>query len=164
MARKLNIKNLTPRKDSGYRQGYFRPINPNKYVGDTSKIIYRSSWEKKFMVFCDVNEKVVAWNSESIQVPYLNPIENAVRTYNLDFYFKVREEDGTYKDYIAEIKPAKKLEKPILPTTRLTEKRVEAHTYQMKEYIINMHKFQAAQQWATERGWEFMLITEKFLF
>jgi hypothetical protein len=164
MARKLDIKNLVPRKNSGYRQGYFKPIYPEKYVGDSGKIIYRSSWEKKFMTFCDVNEKVVAWASETIQVPYLSPIDGAVKTYNLDFYFKVREEDGSCKDYIAEIKPAKKLEKPVLPNSRLTEKRVEAHNYQMKEYITNMYKFQAAKQWAEERGWEFMLITENFLY
>jgi|694.fasta_scaffold16082_3 hypothetical protein len=164
MSRRLNIKNLTPRKDSGYRQGYFTPIRPEKYIGDPGKIIYRSSWEKKFMTFCDINEKVICWSSETIQVPYLNPIENSTKIYNLDFYFKVREEDGSFKEYIAEIKPSKKLEKPVLPNTRLTEKRVEAHNYQMKEYLTNIYKFQAAKQWAEERNWEFMIVTEKFLY
>ena len=164
MGRNLNIKNLVPRKNSGYQQGYYRPLNPQKYIGDTSKIIFRSSWEKKFMIYCDNNDKIIAWNSESVQVPYLNPIENVTRIYNLDFYFKVKEENGT-KDYIAEIKPSKKLQKPVLSKSHKNNaKYITAYNYQMTEYVINMHKFSAAKTWALERGWEFILITEKFLF
>lgn len=164
MARRLNIKDLTPRKGGMYRQGYFRPINPQKYIGDPGKIIFRSTWEKKFATYCDLNEKVIAWSSETVQVPYLNPVENAIKSYNLDFYLKVRQADGTEKQFIAEVKPAKKLLKPVLPTTRLTEKRVNAHILQMKEYAVNMYKFQAAKKWAQDRGWEFIIVTESFLF
>ena len=35
------------------KQGYFTPQNPDKYKGDITKIIYRSSWELKFLVYCD---------------------------------------------------------------------------------------------------------------
>lgn len=164
MGRSLNIKNLVPRKDSGYRQGYYTVHNIEKYVGDVSKVIYRSSWEKKMMTFCDMNERIVKWSSETIQVPYFNPVENATKTYNLDFYFQVRQDDGSVKNIIGEVKPAKKLEKPVLPNSRLTEKRIEAHNYQMKEYVINVYKFQAAKKWAEDRGWEFMIITEHFLY
>ena len=164
MARSLNIKNLVPRKDSGYRQGYYRVVNIEKYIGDFNKVIYRSSWEKKMMTFCDMNENVIKWSSETIQVPYFNPVDNATKTYNLDFFFQIRQNDGTVKNIIAEVKPSKKLEKPILPTTRLNEKRIQAHNYQMKEYVINMYKFQAAKKWAEDRGWEFTIITEKFLY
>ena len=164
MARKLNIKNLVPRKDSGYRQGYYHVINIEKYIGDTSKVIYRSSWEKKMMTFCDMNERIMKWSSENIQIPYLNPVENAIKIYNIDFYFQVRQDDNSIKNIIAEVKPSKKLEKPMLPTTRLTEKRIEAHNYQMKEYVTNVYKFQAAKKWAEERGWEFMIVTEQFLY
>jgi hypothetical protein len=164
MARKLDIKTLVPRKNAATKQGYYKPINPAKYVGDPSKIIYRSSWEKKMCTFCDINEKVLAWSSETIQVPYVNPIENSTRAYNLDFYLKIVKEDGSIKEYIAEVKPAKKLIKPILPTTRVTEKRMNDHIIQSKEYIINMHKFDAAKKWAEARGWDFIIITEAFLF
>ena len=39
----------TSKKNKTYRapyKGVFRPNNPKKYVGDSRKIIYRSSWEK----------------------------------------------------------------------------------------------------------------------
>lgn len=164
MARRLDIKNLAPRKTGQYRQGYFLATNPQKYVGDPGKIIYRSMWEKRFCTYCDTNERVTAWGSENIQVPYLNPIDQTLKMYNLDFYLKVKQEDGSEKQFIAEVKPAKKLLKPVLPTTRVNEKRMEAHILQMKEYAVNMYKFQAAKEWAKARGWEFIIVTENFLF
>lgn len=164
MARSLNIKNLVPRKNGMYKQGYFKPTNPHKYVGDPSKIIFRSSWEKRFATYCDVNDRIVAWSSETIQIPYHNPVEGVMKTYNLDYYIKVKRDDGTLKEYIVEVKPVKKLEKPELPQGRITEKRMNDHIYQMKEYAVNMYKFQAAKEWAASRGWEFIVVTENFLF
>ena len=164
MGRSLNIKNLLPRKNAATKQGYYKIIYPEKYVGDYSKIIFRSSWEQKFATFCDINAQVVKWSSESIQIPYLHPIQNKTCIYNLDFYMKVRQADGTFTEFIIEVKPSKKLEKPTLPTSRLTEKRILAHNEQMKEYAINMHKFQTAKKWAEDRGWQFMIVTEKFLY
>ena len=46
-----------PKKKS-YYSGRFRPSNPGKYKGDPTNIIYRSSWEKKVMIWCDVNSNV----------------------------------------------------------------------------------------------------------
>ena len=54
----MSIKNNKPTKNSAYRQGYFKPQYPVKYIG-TGDIIFRSSWEHKFMVWCDNNEKVL---------------------------------------------------------------------------------------------------------
>ncbi|MFM2010951.1 MAG: hypothetical protein RLZZ479_1342, partial [Bacteroidota bacterium] len=41
----MSIKNNKPSKKSTYRQGYYVLNNPDKYIGDPTKIIYRSSWE-----------------------------------------------------------------------------------------------------------------------
>ena len=38
-------------------RGRYIPSNPKKYKGDPSNIIYRSLWERKFMVYCDANDK-----------------------------------------------------------------------------------------------------------
>ena len=164
MARSLNIKSLVPRKNAATRQGYFKPNNPQKYLGDVNKIIYRSGWEKQFCTFCDINDRVLSWSSESIQVPYTHPIEGKTKPYNVDFYLKIKKDTGEIMEYIAEVKPAKKLLKPVMPRTKINEKRMTAHIEQTKEYLINMHKFQAAKQWAAERGWEFIIITEAFLY
>ena len=45
-------------------RGRYSPSNPKKYKGDPSNIIYRSLWERKFMVYCDMNDKIVEWGSE----------------------------------------------------------------------------------------------------
>lgn len=164
MSRKFNIKSLVPRKHGAFQQGYYTLMNPQKYIGDPTKIIFRSSWEKKFCVFCDLNEKVLSWSSETIQVPYLHPIDAVTKIYNVDFFMKIRKDDGTETNYIVEVKPSKKLVKPKAPEVRITEKKMNGHLVQMKEYLINMHKFKAAQEWAKARGWQFILVTEKFLF
>jgi len=164
MARSLNIKDLVPRKNSPYKQGYYTLQNLNKYIGDPGKIIYRSAWEKTFCIFCDLNTQVIAWSSEPIRIPYQHPILNVQKPYNVDFYFKIKKTDNIIKEYIAEVKPAKKIKKPEMPPGNVTQKRLNGYIAQMQEYSINMFKFKAAQEWAIQRGWEFILITENFLY
>ena len=162
--RRLNIKNLVPRKDSPYRQGYYRLLNPAKYIGDPNKIIFRSSWEKKFAIYCDTNERILLWASEPIAIPYLSPVEGETRPYNVDFYVKVKTGEKTYSEYIVEVKPSRQLQKPLPPTGRITEKRMTAYTNQMKTYITNLAKFKAAKDYAEGRGWQFIVVTESYLF
>jgi len=163
MARRLDIKNLVPRKNGPYRQGYYQAINPEKYVGDFGKIIFRSAWERRFCIFCDTNPAVIAWSSETIQIQYIDPIDQRMKPYNVDFYMKIKR-DGAEVNYIIEVKPAKKLLKPEIKEKRISEKRMNAHIVQTKEYIVNMHKFEAAKKWAKDRGWEFLVVTENFLY
>ena len=51
-------------------QGIFKPLNPQKYKGNVNNIIYRSSWEKRFMIYCDKNRSVLEWGSEEIAISY----------------------------------------------------------------------------------------------
>ena len=46
--------------------GKYKPTNIEKYKGDHRNIIYRSLWERKFMVYCDSNEKILEWGSEEL--------------------------------------------------------------------------------------------------
>ena len=63
-----------------FRQGIFRPRNKGKFKGKKSPI-FRSGWELKFFHWCDLNENVVAWDSECVIVPYLNPLTGRVQRY-----------------------------------------------------------------------------------
>ncbi len=164
MARRLNIKNLVPRKDAQYRQGYYQLINSSKYIGDPSKIIFRSSWEKRFATYCDVNERVVAWSSEPFQIPYLHPVEGVTKPYNIDFYVKIKSGNNEIKEFIVEVKPSKQLKPPVQPSGRITEKRMSDYTLQMTTYLTNLAKFHAAREYAKTRGWEFVIVTETFIF
>ncbi len=163
MRTRLNIKNLTPRKDAPFKQGYYQLVNPQKYLGDPHKIIFRSSWEKRFATYCDHNERILSWSSEPVQIPYLNPLDGVVKPYNVDFYVKVQTEDG-YKEFIVEVKPSRQLQVPNKPTGRLTEKKMNSYTNAMKTYLVNLSKFKAAKEYALSRGWEFVVVTENFIF
>lgn len=170
MQRKLKIKDLTPRKDSSFRQGYFHPTVPTKYYGDPTKIICRSGWERKFCQYCDTQESVVLWGSEPVEIPYVHPFtvdkngRPAIKPYNVDFYMKVRTGEDTFKEYLVEVKPAKKLKAPKRPTGTITTKKLEGYNVQVKEYFTNLAKFKAAEDFAEARGWKFVVITEQFLF
>jgi hypothetical protein len=45
-------------------RGKYKPSYPKKYKGDPTNIIYRSLWERKFMVYCDNNENVLEWHKD----------------------------------------------------------------------------------------------------
>ena len=66
-------------------RGRYIPKNPDKYRGDRSNIIYRSSWERKLMVYCDITEAVIEWGSEEVIIPYLSPVDNRIHRYFPDF-------------------------------------------------------------------------------
>ena len=69
-------------------KGRYRPSNPKKYKGNPSNIVYRSLWERKFMVYCDNHTKILEWGSEEIMLPYRSPIDNKIHRYYPDFYIK----------------------------------------------------------------------------
>lgn len=161
---RFNIKSLTPRKNSPYKQSYYHPLNPDKYIGDTSKIICRSSWEKKFATYCDLSPNIVAWSSEKFVIPYLNPSDGLVKDYNIDFYVRVNYGDNVYRDFVVEVKPKRKLERPNAPKKGITEAKMVKYYNAMKEWTMNAAKFAAAKEWAEQRGWHFIVVTEDFVF
>ena len=141
-----------------YSQGRYKPIHPQKYKGDINNIIYRSSWEKKFLYYCDMNEKILEYSSEEFFVPYRAP-DGRIRRYFPDFYIKVQEESNAIKKYIIEIKPQKQTLPPKKPSRQT--KRYISEVY---EYAKNQSKWEAAREWCADRGYEFKVVTEKELF
>jgi len=69
---------------SKWAQGQYQVINPKKYVGQGMPR-YRSGWEHSFMRFCDTNDNIMQWASESIRIPYLQPLTGKMTTYVPDF-------------------------------------------------------------------------------
>lgn len=159
----MSIKNVKPTLATGYQQGYFVPKNPSKYAGNISEIIFRSSWEFKFMEFCDNTSSVIEWGSEGVGISYFNPILKKPSTYWIDFYMKTRSKEGNEIKWLIEVKPNKYLEKPN-PPERLTEKQVLHFARHAKAYLINSAKFEAAQDYARSNNMKFGIITENFLF
>ena len=136
-------------------KGRYRPSNPKKYRGDSSNIIYRSLWERKFMVYCDNQTKILEWGSEEIVLPYRSPIDNKVHRYFPDFYIKVKESNGKVKRYIIEIKPKKQTVEP-----KMKKRKTKGYIYEVYEYAKNQAKWKAAEEFCKDRMWEFKVLTE----
>ena len=139
-------------------KGKYYPSYPRKYKGDPTKIIYRSLWERKFMVYCDKNNNILEWASEEIAIPYRSPIDNRVHRYFPDFYMKVKETNGRIRKYIIEVKPAKQTKPPVKPKRQT--KRYISEAY---EYAKNQAKWKMAREFCADRQWEFKVVTEKEL-
>jgi hypothetical protein len=140
-------------------KGHFVCKNPRKYKGDLSKIVYRSSWERTFMTWCDNDEDILAWSSETVIVPYHDPVKNTMRSYHVDFRIVTKSPDGP-KVSLVEIKPYKQTIRP-RPNKNKSEKTIltEAATW-----LTNEAKWKAARAFAKACGWEFHIITEVELF
>lgn len=141
-----------------FLQGKYSPKFPEKYKGNPCEIYYRSSWERKFCVYCDTNENIIEWESEEKCIPYRSPIDNRIHRYYPDFLIKVKESDGSMKKYMIEIKPSKQTVPPIKPQRQT--KRYIAEVY---EYAKNQSKWEAAREWCADRGYEFKILTESDL-
>ena len=135
--------------------GKYQPSFPKKYKGNPTNIVYRSLWERKFMVYCDKNENILEWSSEEIILPYRSPLDNRIHRYFPDFYIKVKESSGVNKKMIIEVKPKKQCIEPIRP-----KRKTKGYIYEVKEYARNQAKWKAAKEWCLDRGYEFKIFTE----
>ena len=140
-----------------YRGKYY-PSFPRKYKGDPTNIIYRSLWERKFMVYCDKNAKILEWGSEEIALPYISPHDSRVHRYFPDFYIKVQENTGKIKRYLIEVKPKKQTKPPAKP-----KRQTKGYIREAFEYARNQAKWKAAREFCADRMWEFKVITEQEL-
>ena len=102
-------------RENKFLQGVFSPKNPKKYRGDPTKIMYRSSWERKFMDYCDLKESIVEWSSESTIIPYHYDLDGKTHRYFIDFKIVVREKNDILQTYLVEIKPKKQTQPPKQP-------------------------------------------------
>lgn len=157
----MSIKNVKPTKNSGFSQGYYNPIYPEKYLGNPP-IIYRSSWERKFMIMCDNRDDVVGWSSEPVVIKYWSTLDSKERKYYPDFYMKVDKGSGKYEEFLIEIKPSEQIKKPKPPDVN-SKKALKSYKFLAEQFVINRDKYKYAKKWAEDRGWRFIVLTEKSL-
>lgn len=136
-----------------YAQGFYEVKNPQKYIGN-GKPKYRSGWELTFMLFCDNNEKIINWASESIRIPYKNPLTGKQTIYVPDFFVVYQNKYGKVLAELVEIKPKKQ--------TLIQEKITSARD--KLAIIVNHAKWQAAQAWCKNKGIVFRVINEDQIF
>lgn len=145
------------------KQGYFKPANPAKYAGDPTKIIFRSSWEFKFLKWCDSSPTITKYSSEPVGIHYYSPLDKRGHLYYVDFYIETIGQGGEPQKWLIEVKPNKYVAPPKAPD-RMTNKQTANYIYAAKQFITNQAKFEAARAFALQRGLKFGIITENFLF
>jgi hypothetical protein len=139
-------------------RGKYRPKSPNKYNGDPTNIVYRSSWELRLMNWLDSNHNVIKWSSEEVVVPYKHPITGKWHRYFPDFMAVMKDKNGTNKTYMIEVKPKKQVDPPE-KKTKITKRYLQ----EVQTYAINSYKWKYAKEYCKDRNWIFIVITEKEL-
>lgn len=147
-------------------KGKFKPINPEKYKGDPTNIIYRSLWEAKFFRYVDKHPHVIWWASEELSIPYISPVDNRTHRYFPDVIVNIfNEKENKIETIMIEIKPLKQTKPPDVSKKNATPSGRVSRRY-LKEaatYSINTAKWEAAKEYCNDRGWKFAIYTEKEL-
>jgi hypothetical protein len=137
----------------------YSPKYPEKYVGKTNPIA-RSSWEEKFMNWCDMNPSVIKWSSEPVAINYYDPVKKKDRRYFPDFLLRIRDKNGKETNHLVEIKPYKET----MPPLRTKNKTDRTLLHETTTYMTNVAKWKAAITHCKKIGLEFRILTERDLF
>lgn len=135
-----------------FAQGIYTIKNPDKYVGK-GQPKFRSSWEMMFFSFCDNNPAILKWASESIHIPYRNPLTGKQTIYIPDVFIVYQNKHGQQIAELIEIKPSAQ--------TNLQEAR---SIKDKARVVINQAKWTAATHYCKRMGIKFRVITEAELF
>ena len=136
-----------------FAQGRFEMKNPSKYVG-TKKPLARSSWEFVFMRMLDEHPGVQNWASESIQIPYRDPLTGKYTVYVPDFFIVYQDKNGRKNAEVVEVKPA----------NQTLREKVGKSRYNQEQYIKNMAKWEAAAAWCKQKRVRFRIVSEEDIF
>jgi hypothetical protein len=136
-----------------FAKGQYKVQNPDKYIGNGTPY-YRSSWELAFMRFCDNNPSIQQWASESIKIPYRDPLTGKHTIYVPDFFMVYVDKNQKKHAELIEIKPANQT---------LIEK-VGKNPYNQAQYVRNMVKWKMANAWAAQNNCKFRIINENDIF
>ena len=136
-----------------FSQGSYKLKNPDKYIGQGTPR-FRSSWEIAVMKMCDENPAIHQWASESVKIPYRDPLTGKATVYVPDFLVVFVDKSNKKRAEIWEIKPA----------NQAILENVGKNKYNQAQYVRNMVKWQAARNYCKQAGMIFRIITEHDLF
>jgi hypothetical protein len=127
--------------------------NPAKYVGK-KRPLARSSWEFVFMKMLDEHPGIESWASESIQIPYRDPLTGRSTIYVPDFFIVYADKDGKKHAEVVEVKPV----------SQTLREKVGKSLYNQEQYIKNLAKWEAALAWCKQQGIKFRVVNEDDIF
>jgi possible phage head completion protein len=142
-------------KKQRFISGYYVPRNKEKFIYSNSGLNekqseiklprYRSSYELKFMRFCDFNSEISKWSSEPFPIKYFHPIKKKICNYYVDFLIIIK---GI--KYLIEIKPE-------------NQTKLGKSDYNNAQVLVNEAKWNAAREFCLQNNMKFLIITEKTL-
>jgi hypothetical protein len=136
-----------------FAQGRFEMKHPEKYVGKKTPLA-RSSWEFVFMRMLDEHPGVQNWASESIQIPYRDPLTGKHTIYVPDFFINYVDKNGKKHAEVIEVKPQ----------SQTLREKVGKSLYNQEQYIKNLAKWEAAVAWCKQQGIKFRVVNEGDIF
>jgi len=136
------------------QQGIYYPSNPDKYIDLNGKPVFRSSWERKFMIWADTSPSVIAWSSESTIIPYVSPVDNKYHRYFIDFSLKMIDGSGNVVEYLVEVKPESQAKEPVRGN-----KRERTFLNEVLTYGVNQAKWDAARVYCGNTGKKFIVLS-----
>lgn len=137
---------------ANYSNGEYTPTNTVKYIGKFP-IQYRSSWELSVFRVLDAHPNVTHWASESLTIPYFNPLTGKWTFYIPDLMVVFVDKDGKKRAELIEIKPAKET----------YADRAKSKKDKLSQ-VVNQAKWTAAMAWCHKNGLVFRILTEDQLF
>ena len=148
----MTIYGLELHSMTKYFQGLFKPINPQKYKGNPTRICFRSSYEYKLLSYLDKHPDIVWYSSEELSIPYRSPLDKRLKRYYPDILCKSKNEI-----IMIEVKPRYQCSPPVLTEGK---KMTASHKRAVITYLINDAKWRAAEAYCEDRGWRFKIMTE----
>lgn len=135
-------------------KGHYLPKNKEKYIGDISKIVYRSLWERATFKYLDLNPNILKWGSEEISIKYRS-IDAKTHLYFPDLYLEEKLLNGGLVKKIIEIKPKRQTMPP-------KESKRKTRRYFAEQYVwgINNAKWFAAKNFCEHNNIVFEIWTE----
>lgn len=110
-------------------------------------------WEKHCFEWCDTNSSIIKWSSEEVVVPYFYEVDKKYHRYYIDLKIVF----DNKKTILVEIKPFKQTKPPT------GDNRTKRYLNEAFTYVKNRQKWEAADNYAKDRGWLFEVWTEKEL-
>lgn len=112
------------------------------------------------MEYCDRRQDILQWGSEELIVPYFFSGDGKWHRYYPDFVVNVNTKTGAKQTWLVEIKPAAQVQHP-------GTKKFKNPRQQLREtvtYAKNQAKWAAATTFCSNKGWKFIILTEKELY
>lgn len=131
-------------------KGKYQVKKPSKYLGDPTKVTFRSLWELSVMKFLEETTYVKKWSSE-VEIKYFNNLDQKIHRYYIDFY--IQYEDGSVT--LCEVKPNKQCSPPKEP-----KKKTKRYMNECATWITNSSKWAAAKKICEQNGYNFEIWDE----